>query len=283
MLGSRVLGVIDLETRENRNFTYLDEKVVEAFARMVASSLANLSLIVSLTEQKDLRISQELHKRGHKAVSLAAHNAKEPLGHIGRVAEGCYMRLQGERDSSLGRDLRKIVEAVEMARRKLDKSLQECEKCLTTMPTRLDLGGLLSTIVGVDVPQNSPCFQISLDKGLMEREVYVYGHADSIREVVLELICNAAKQVPSEKGKMEIWHERKDNRVCVCFRDFGPGIDPRIRSRIFEPKVTTNTDGTGGLGLWHCKTLMELQDSQLSLVHDGPEPGATFQLSLPGG
>jgi signal transduction histidine kinase len=63
-------------------------------------------------------------------------------------------------------------------------------------------------------------------------------------------------------------------------QDQGPGLDPGIASRVFEPFWTTRSDGNGGLGLAICKRIVEDAGGRIE-VDEIPGPGARFRIELP--
>jgi len=67
-------------------------------------------------------------------------------------------------------------------------------------------------------------------------------------------------------------------RLRLCVRDTGPGIDPAIRSSLFEPFVTGRPDGTG-LGLAIVREIALAHRGAVGLAADAPE--TTFVLDLP--
>jgi two-component system C4-dicarboxylate transport sensor histidine kinase DctB len=63
--------------------------------------------------------------------------------------------------------------------------------------------------------------------------------------------------------------------------DQGPGVDPAIVERLFEPFATTKPPGEGtGLGLYTSYMLVKAMDGDLSLS-TRPEGGARATLRLP--
>jgi signal transduction histidine kinase len=67
--------------------------------------------------------------------------------------------------------------------------------------------------------------------------------------------------------------------VRVLVSDNGPGLDPSVRERLFEPSVSTKRDGSG-LGLAIVQTIVHEHGGEVHLREDGPS-GATFEVTLP--
>lgn len=63
------------------------------------------------------------------------------------------------------------------------------------------------------------------------------------------LIDNAVRYAGRSGGPIEIGGERKGERICLYVRDYGPGIPPKERKRIFDlfyrGSTGKKTDGTG--------------------------------------
>jgi signal transduction histidine kinase len=80
---------------------------------------------------------------------------------------------------------------------------------------------------------------------------------------------------------MVITAERRDGRVELTVRDFGPGVAPEMMDKVFEPYFTTRPDGTG-LGLALARQTARAHGGSLS-VTGAPGGGAAFVLALPEG
>jgi two-component system sensor histidine kinase FlrB len=70
-----------------------------------------------------------------------------------------------------------------------------------------------------------------------------------------------------------------DGFARVVVEDDGPGVDPALRERLFDPFATGRAGGTG-LGLAISRQLAQRHGGSLRLVPSSGE-GACFELRLP--
>lgn len=112
--------------------------------------------------------------------------------------------------------------------------------------------------------------------------VSMSGRADSLSQIVTNLLLNAAQAIASEGGTA-IWVETRceGSRAVVRVRDDGPGVPAELRAAIFEPWVTTKAErGGSGLGLAICRELAARDGGRLELVEHAGR-GAIFELHVP--
>jgi signal transduction histidine kinase len=118
--------------------------------------------------------------------------------------------------------------------------------------------------------------------------VYVQGDKGRISQVISNLIDNAIKFAPQQKGKLDIvvsrgYTDNKDEpngNVIVSVKDNGTGIDPEIMPKLFSKFVTKSFSGTG-LGLYVSKNIIEAHGGKIWAENNNDENGATFYFSLP--
>ena len=94
--------------------------------------------------------------------------------------------------------------------------------------------------------------------------------------------CEAMKSNPGRSPMLTLESEVENDIAIVRIKDNGPGIDPALRSRIFEPNVTTKKKGLSfglGLGLAVVKRLVTLY--QGTIFVDSNAEGTTFVVRLP--
>lgn len=110
-------------------------------------------------------------------------------------------------------------------------------------------------------------------------------HAESFRQVVLNLLDNAVKYGPPGQT-VRVTAEAADGGVRIAVEDSGPGVPPRERERVWEP-FKRGEDAVGsvavgsGIGLAVVRELVEWHGG-VARVEDAPGGGARFVLQLPG-
>lgn len=94
------------------------------------------------------------------------------------------------------------------------------------------------------------------------------------------VVKNALDALAGRGGKITIYaREVGGNWVSLRIRDTGPGVDPEIRDRIFEPGVSSKSNGWG-VGLALSRRIVEgVHNGKIELLET--VEGTTFQIRLP--
>ena len=118
-----------------------------------------------------------------------------------------------------------------------------------------------------------------LEIDLPEAKLEVVADSGQVKRMVLNLLRNAA-EAGDRVWLRGTWH---NGEVIVSVRDNGPGIPESMRTRIFEPFVTSKERGAG-LGLAIVAGVARAHDGRVELAsEDGTVGnGAEFRLYLPG-
>ncbi len=103
---------------------------------------------------------------------------------------------------------------------------------------------------------------------------------DMIRRVLVNLCDNSSLALGDAQGHVTLALAANPESVVLEVTDDGPGIDPAVRPRLFEPYTTTRRIGQGmGLGLAISKKILLDLGGDLELAGSSPA-GATFRLTL---
>jgi signal transduction histidine kinase len=104
---------------------------------------------------------------------------------------------------------------------------------------------------------------------------------EMVRQVLVNLCDNSALALDGSGGRVTFSLGRSGQWTYLDVADDGPGVAPSIRSRLFEPYVTTRRMGEGmGLGLAISRKILLDHGGDLELV-DAPGTGAVFRLLFP--
>jgi signal transduction histidine kinase len=120
----------------------------------------------------------------------------------------------------------------------------------------------------------------------IEEGLTIFGDADLISQVVINLIQNSEKHTIN--GTITLKAAHYNGEILVQVTDNGTGISPELLSRLFERGVS---DGGTGFGLNICKTVVESHGGRIWInsnqlepdgTHDGArENGTTVFFTLP--
>jgi two-component system sensor kinase FixL len=101
-----------------------------------------------------------------------------------------------------------------------------------------------------------------------------------IQQVLLNLIRNAMEAMRAmATRRLFIRALPVDDMVEIQIRDDGPGLPEVVKAKLFQPFVTTKTNGMG-VGLSLCRTIIEAQGGRLTAESE-PGNGTIFRFTLP--
>jgi two-component system nitrogen regulation sensor histidine kinase NtrY len=140
-------------------------------------------------------------------------------------------------------------------------------------PAEVDLREMLEYLLRTHLPPEvQPRLRVPLQLPS------VHGHPDALSRAFANLLLNAADAV-SGGGSVEVIARAANGHVEVRVLDSGPGIEPEILERIWEPDFTTKSRGTG-LGLALVRQTVQAHGGQV-VARNRPEGGAEFRVILP--
>ena len=239
--------------------------------------------------EAELRQAQRMEAVGQLAAGVA-HDFNNILTAIlGNIS--LALRASGD-DEPLSVNLNEIrsaaVRAANLTRQLLLFSHRHVMKIAPFDLNRLvqDLSKMLGRLIGED---------ISLTADLEPDIWTIEGDADTIQQVIMNLVVNARDAMP-DGGKIAIKTEnvRVDEEFCqacdeaqpgpfvrLSVRDTRVGMHATVLRRIFEPFFTTQKSGKGsGMGLAVVYGIVKQHEGWIN-VESAPGEGAIFQVYLP--
>ena len=142
--------------------------------------------------------------------------------------------------------------------------------------TEVDLGEVVRECVGDVGLVRADAHEFTLS---VKRRLVVPGDADALRQVVLNLLTNAAKFSPGA-SRIEVTVAESGAHAEVAVRDHGPGVSTRDAERIFEAGQRVDVEAPGlGFGLFVARQLARAHGGELHVADAAP--GARFVLRIP--
>jgi signal transduction histidine kinase len=238
--------------------------VLQLEVRRLREELAN--------KNRQLERRKRLAALGEMAAGLA-HEIRNPLGGIQLYANLLHKDLSDRPEQA------KIVEKIVVGVRSLDALVTDVLAMTHTVEPKfaaMDLVQVVSTSVELVQPQLAENeSQISIH---CPTTLEMIGDAHMLQRALLNLIRNAV-DASGTCGQIFIDINRKQKNIVLQITDTGPGIDPEIADKIFNPFFTTKDTGTG-LGLSIVHRIVEAHDGSIK-VDNAPTGGAVFTVKLP--
>lgn len=214
--------------------------------------------------------------------SALAHEINQPLMAIATYARGC-LRLLKHAAFEL-EIVREGVEQIVIQAERAGDIIGRLRDFVRTGGGRreiVDVKALIEATVSlakIEITQNAIDVRLRLAANLPP----VVVDRVQIEQVLINLLRNAIDALLSSgasRRTIVIAAEAAKAAVEITLCDSGPGIADEVRSRMFEPFVTTKPNGMG-LGLAISRSIVEAQGGHLRLVTTG-EAGTGFAFDLP--
>lgn len=236
------------------------------------------------------RREAEVERRANHSKSLflanVSHEIRTPLNAILGYTE--LLLTGGELPGPAGDDVRRISDAgktlLEIVNNILDLSKVESGQ-FTIRDDLYETRRLIDELSGSVITRlkNKPVnFSAECADDMPD---YMYGDAVLVKQILMNLLSNAAKYTNSGFITMRMSYE--DGALKAEVQDTGMGIRPEDQDKIFQKfeRLETNIDhsieGTG-LGLPLTKELLEQMGGSISM-HSVLGSGSTFSVSIPQG
>jgi two-component system cell cycle sensor histidine kinase/response regulator CckA len=143
-------------------------------------------------------------------------------------------------------------------------------------PRDTDLTELVSEVVRLARPLVPAGVEVRLD---LPARAVVRADPTHLRQVVLNLLTNAAEAIGPTGGTVVLALAIECARAVLSVSDTGCGMTPAVRARVFEPYFTTKPTGRG-LGLAAVHGIVRTLSGTIE-VESTPGAGTVFRVALP--
>jgi PAS domain S-box-containing protein len=253
--------------------------------------------------ETELRLSQKLEAIGQLAAGIA-HEINTPVQYVSDNVQFLQRALAdllevAQRAPEEGADLdleylaseapMAADQAVDGLRRIADivRAVKQFSHPGSDKPAPADLNAEIATTAAVS--RNEWRYVADLTTTLDPDLPLVPCLADEIRQVLLNLIVNAAHAIaeaigstPGARGRIQVTSRRDGEWAEITVADTGTGIPEAVRSRVFDPFFTTKGVGDGtGQGLAIARAIVVEKHRGVIRFETAVGQGTTFIVRLP--
>jgi signal transduction histidine kinase len=281
----RTVGVLNIQTEREREFTLADVAQLGAIADLLAG-IVEKGRQQQEAEQRAAELNAIDHARA-ELIALVTHELRTPLAvvraYADLLAEEPPLDGRSSRDPER-RDRRASWHAGTIAQvERLDRLVDSILASVRVVPDQP------AAVVPTDVEELVREVIRALSPILERHELVIEGgvrlhtlaDAPRLRQMLEHLVENAVKYAPPGTHIRIDWR-MAEGMVQIGIEDDGPGIPPEWRERIFEPyaRRDTHTARGSGIGLYAAKRLAESMGGHL-WCEPAPDQGARFVIALP--
>ena len=282
-IGGQILGMLDIQQAPPKVFTVRDLQLVSVIADQLAVAMQKADLYENL--QKALQQEQTVRSQLIQSERLAlvgrllasvSHELNNPL----QAIQNALFLLKEENLSQQGsQDLDVILSEAERMAALIERLRSAYRPIRITDFHPVLINPLIEDVyalIGTHMRHKDIAFEFVPDASLQP----TLGISDQLRQVVLNLFLNAVEVMqPGGRLRVETCNMSEQEEILLSVKDSGPGIDPEILPKIFDPFITSKHTGTG-LGLTITHDILQQHHGRIT-AENAPEGGAIFRVWLP--
>lgn len=284
LIGAMVIGLKE----DEQNVSEYRRDLLKRLAESVGIAIDN-SLLYQQVEDSNVRL-KELDKLKNEFVSVASHELRTPMtaikSYLWMALEGKGGDLNEKQKYYVERGYNSVDRLIRLVNDMLNISRIESGRISIEMQS-LDLVKMAQEVVDEVLPRaNELGVTVTMHKP--QSLPSVYADQDKIKEVLFNLIGNSLKFTP-KNGTITISFSHKGNFVETSVADTGAGITEEDSKKLFQKfgllagSYITNQTSTQlgtGLGLYICRSIINLHHGEIKAESEGRGKGSTFSFTL---
>jgi len=252
-----------------------------------------ISIFQDLTQPKlieeKMRMQDRLAAIGQLSAAIA-HEIRNPLAAISGSVEVLRDELTVDGEN------KKLLDLIITESGRLNKILTDFLTYARIRPTisgRVCVSTVLNDVFELTRRRSAGAAKVTLTSKQEDEALAVRTDSDHLKQMLINLVYNAIDALEGQRGEVTVEVRLPDETslehmsppgspaewVEIAVHDNGCGIPDEIRSRLFEPFVSSKATGTG-LGLAIVARLAENTGGQIQ-ADSHPGKGTTFTLLLP--
>jgi ligand-binding sensor domain-containing protein/signal transduction histidine kinase len=246
-----------------------------------------VQLVYSNEEERKARLeadhaNEELEKKNQELeqfVYIASHDLREPLRTTSSFVELFQKQYKGKLDQKADTYLSYITQAADRMKTLIDDLLDYSRIGNNKELQKVDCNVILEEVLadlGIALAEAGT----QIKSGTLP---VINGHPTAIKQLFQNLIANGTKfRKKDVVPVIRINTESKDDHWKFSFSDNGIGIEKQHTEKVFSifQRLHTRKEYEGsGIGLAHCKKIVELHNGKI-WIESAPGEGSTFYFTI---
>lgn len=265
-----------------------DWDLLQRLVNMVGISLDNAILYneVQNTNQK-LKVLDRLKD---EFVSLASHELRTPMtaikSYLWLFLEDNKLRLDDQQRMYVERAYLSTDRLINLVNDMLNVSRIESGRLIINKKP-CDIVQIIQEVVNEVIPTVTEQKKNLIFEKPQSQLSLIFGDSEKIKQVITNLVGNSIKFTP-DGGKISLSAKQTGDIVTVSIKDNGKGISPQDMSKLFKKfgivgttSVLTHGAQSTGLGLYICKSIIQLHNGTIWVESEGIDKGSVFSFTIP--
>lgn len=288
VLKGKVIGVMMINlSGSDRNLFEYKEDLIDRLPGIIEITISN-ALLYQNIQEANVQLKQ-LDKLKDEFLSIASHELRTPMtairSYLWLALSKCKGEMSDKQKFYLDRSYSSVERLIKLVNDLLSISRIESGRIILEFED-VDVEKVIEDTIIEIIPRANE-LGIAINVNPHDDMPHVWADADKVKEVLINLMGNSLKFTP-RGGSITISLEAKDNMVHIGVTDTGQGLAPEDIPKLFQKfniikgsyTINNNIFQGTGLGLYICKSIINLHGGEIGVSSEGKGKGATFNFSL---
>lgn len=263
----KIIGVFQLMNKKDGCFNNDDVEFIDALS-------SHASVALETTRMAQEMVQHERLSAVGRMASVIIHDIKNPMGTLRVYAQVMKKKSGNEEATKLADEMiHQVDRFVNMTQEILDFTRGVSAVNFQELEFSDVMNGVLSFIEKDLEKNNVKLIKNAQFKGVVKMD------QDKMVRVFYNIASNARDAMP-QGGSLTVTTAKRNDYVCIDFKDTGTGMPDEVKKHIFEPFMTYGKKHGTGLGMAIVKKVIDDHGGKIEIDSE-MNKGTTISIHLP--